>query len=79
MREWERLQQELEKQGKTADLQALADSPAGQRLGKMLDGKAVEQAAKSGDAAALRGIVQQVMATREGKDLAARLEKLMGR
>lgn len=79
MQELKRLQQELEKQGKAADLQAIADSPAGQRLGKMLDGKAVEQAARSGDAVALREIVQQVMSTKEGKDLANRLEKLMGR
>ena len=43
----------------------------------MLDPKAVEKAAVSGDADALRGILSQVLGTDEGKRLAEKLKKAM--
>ena len=77
MQNWETISRELERSGKVRDLRTLADSEDGQKLSRMLDGKAVEQAAKSGDSEALRGILGQVLSTREGQRLAESIQKLM--
>ena len=77
MQNWETISRALEHSGKTRDLRTLAESEDGQRLSRMLDGKAVEQAAKSGDSEALREILGQVLSTREGQRLAERVQKLM--
>ena len=55
-------------------LKAAAASPEGQRLAKQLDARAVEQAARSGDAAALKNILTQILSTPDGKALAQRLQ-----
>ena len=77
MQNLENLGRELQKRGKTEDLRRLAESEDGQTLSRMLDCKTVEQAAKSGDGAVLRGVLSQVLSTEEGRRLAARLQKLM--
>ena len=77
MQNWETISRELERSGKARDLRTLADSEDGQKLSRMLDGKAVEQAAKSGDSEALRGILGQVLSTREGQRLAESIQKLI--
>ena len=77
MRDLESVGRELERMGKTQKLKSIAESTDGQRLSRMLDARAVERAAKSGDAEALRGILGQVLGTDEGRRLAERLKKAM--
>lgn len=78
MQNLEQLGRKLQESGKADAVKKLAESPEGKRLGAMLDGKAVEAAAKKGDTVALQGILQQIMATGEGRALATQLQKLMG-
>lgn len=61
-------------QGEKGDaLRSLAESSSARALEEKLDAAAVEKAARSGDAAALQGILQQVLATEEGRALAEQL------
>ena len=58
---------------------ALRDAAASKEaasLGERLDPRRVEQAARSGDAAQLRAILSEVLATEEGRALAEKLSKL---
>ena len=73
----EALGRELERRGKTGDLKRLAESADGQKLGRMIDARAVEQAARSGDAAALSALLRSVLSTEEGKRLARQAENLL--
>ena len=68
---------ELERRGKTDKLKALADSQDVQKLGKMIDPAAVEQAAKSGDSNAIRSLLSSVLSTEEGRRLAQSVQQLM--
>ena len=77
MQNLENMSRELQRSGKAAQLRTLAESADGQRLSQMLDGKAVEQAARSGDSEALQSILGQVLSTREGRRLAESIQKLM--
>lgn len=77
MRDLERMGRELDRMGKTEKLKSLAASADGEKISRMLDPKAVEKAAVSGDADALRGILSQVLGTDEGKRLAEKLKKAM--
>ena len=73
----EALGKELERRGKTGDLKRLAESADGQKLGQMIDARAVEQAARSGDAAALSALLRSVLSTEEGRRLARQAENLL--
>ena len=73
----EALGRELERRGKTDDLKRLAESADGQKLGQMIDARAVEQAARSGDAAALSALLRSVLSTEEGRRLARQAENLL--
>ena len=77
MRDLESVGKELDRLGKTQKLKSITDSEDGQRIGRMLDQKALEKAARSGDTQALRGILSQVLGTDEGKRLAENLKKAM--
>ena len=77
MPNFEALGKELERRGKTEDLKRLAESADGQRLGRMIDAQAVEQAARSGDSAALSALLRGILSTDEGKRLAKSVEDLM--
>lgn len=77
MQSFENLGRELERQGKTERIKALAESDDGQKLSRMLDTRAVEDAARSGDGEALRRLLGQVLSTDEGKRLAEKLKKAM--
>ena len=77
MQNLENIGRELQRRGKTEDLRKLAESADGQKLSRMLDGKAVEQAARSGDSEALRSMLSNVLSTQEGKRLAESIQKLM--
>ena len=74
---FEHWEQQLNGNPKAQQFKALANSPEGQRLAQQLDGKAVEQAARSGDAAALKQLLGQILSTPDGKALAKRLEETM--
>lgn len=77
MQNFENIGRELERQGKTAQIKALAESDDGIKLGSMLDAKAVESAAKSGDGEALKKMLTQVLSTEEGRRLADNVRRLM--
>lgn len=68
---------EIERRGKADALRSIADSEDGQKLSRMFDAKAVEQAAKSGDTGALRNILSQVLSTSEGQRLMENVKKAM--
>lgn len=69
--------EELYKSGRADKLKGLADSEEAKRLTDMLDKEKVERAAMSGDGAALRDILRQVLTTDEGKRLAGRISDAM--
>ena len=73
----ESLGKELERRGKTDALRNLAESEDGARLAAMLDQRALERAAASGDGEALRGILGTVLRTEEGRRLAESIRKMM--
>lgn len=75
--EFEKIGKELQRQGKTDKLKNLADSEEGKAVSRMVDADAVRNAAKSGDAAALKQILSQVLSTSEGQRLAESLKKAM--
>lgn len=77
MKDLEKLGEELSRSGKSDKLKVLADSADGKAIGRMVDAAEVERAAKSGDMAALKGILSQVLSTDEGKRLAESLKKAM--
>ena len=77
MQNFEQLGRELQRRGKTDALRALADSADGTRLAGMLDQKALERAAATGDAEALRALLSGVMRTEEGKRLAENIRRMM--
>lgn len=77
MQDLEKLTQELRSKGKTEGLRALAASEDGQRLSAMIDGKAAEQALRSGDSAALQQLLRGVLGTAEGRRLAEHLRTLL--
>ena len=69
---------EREMRGK-AELKAAAASPEGRALAAQLDEKALRDAARRGDAAALGDILQRVLSTPEGKALAEKVQKAVGK
>ncbi len=77
MQDLEKMAQELRRQGKAEGIRALADSADGQKLGKMIDAAAVEQAVKGGDSAALQQILRGVLDTAEGQRLAESIRRMM--
>ena len=77
MQNFEQLGRELERRGKTRELQALAESEDGARLAAMLDTEKLEKAAKDGDGEALRKMLGSVLCTEEGQRLAAGSNNLM--
>ena len=68
----EKLERSLREQ---KELAAAVNSPEGQRLSAGLDDKALREAAKRGDTDALKQMLQQVLATPEGKQLAEKVKK----
>ena len=66
--------------GKNGDaLRALAGSPEAQRLGKQMDSAAAEKIIRSGDGAQMRALLQQLLATPEGRSLAKKLSDMGGK
>jgi len=79
MKNFESMEKQLVESGKADLIKQIADSDDGKRLAGKLDSQKVEAAAKSGDAEALRGILLEVLGTGEGKRLAEKLQKAMGK
>ena len=77
MQNFENIGRELERRGKTDGIKKIAESADGQRISQMIDPKAVESAAKSGDSEAIRRILGSVLNTAEGKRLAESVRQLM--
>ena len=77
MKNFESVEKQLVESGKADKIKAIADSADGQRLASRLDAQKVEQAAKSGDSEALRGILLEVLGTGEGKRLAEQVKRAM--
>lgn len=77
MRSIEEIGRELERQGKTAGIKRIAESADGMKVGSMLDAKAVESAARSGDGEALKRMLEQVLSTAEGRRLAEDVRRMM--
>ena len=77
MKDLERLGEELSRSGKGERLKSLADTAEGKAVSRMEDQEKLERAAKSGDTAALKDILSQVLSTDEGKRLAEKLKKAM--
>ena len=48
-------------------LRALAATPAAKQLGGLIDPEEAEKAARTGDVAAMRAMLQKLMGTAEGK------------
>lgn len=76
MQDLEKLGKQLFSGEKGKALESVANSPEARRLEQTLDPAAVERAARSGDAEQLRALLQQVLATDEGKALAEKLSGL---
>ena len=77
MNGFEEMEKKLEQTGKMNRLKAIAESNDGKALADALDAKKVEQAARSGDTAALKAILSQVLSTDEGKRLAEKVKDAM--
>ena len=77
MKDLERLGEELSRSGKGERLKSLADTAEGKAVSRMVDQEKLERAANSGDTAALKDILSQVLSTDEGKRLAEKLKKAM--
>ena len=73
----EKIGKELARSGKIDRLKAMADSEDAKRLSAMLDADAVKSAAMNGDAETLRGILNKVLGTDEGRRLAQQLSDAM--
>lgn len=76
MQSFDELARELEKDGKSARVKALAESADGQRLEELVDRDALERAARAGDTKALGAILSEILNTAEGKRLAAGVQEL---
>ena len=77
LQNFESIGRELERRGKTEEIKKIAESADGQRLSRMIDPKAVESAARSGDSEALKSILGSVLSTAEGQRLAESVKRLM--
>lgn len=74
--ELEKLEQKLKGNN---SLGALANSPEGKALASRFDESALRDAAKKGDTAALQEILRRVLSTPEGKALAEKVQKAVGK
>lgn len=76
MQDLKKLVEELRRGEQAERLKTLAASADGQKLGGMLGGTALAEAARNGDAEAMRALLERAMASAEGQRLSRELEKL---
>lgn len=60
-------------------LERLAQSESGAKLAARFDGEAMESAARKGDMKALSSMLRDILATPEGKEFAAQVQKAVKR
>lgn len=77
MQNFEQLSRELERRGKTEEINKLAQSRDGQRISGMIDPQAIEKAARGGDTESLKNMLGRILETPEGKRLAESVKKIM--
>ena len=77
MNELTEFARKLEKSPQAGGIKAAAESAEAKRVMSSLNGAAVERAAKNGDAAALKGILSQVLSTPDGQALAKKIQDAM--
>lgn len=77
MRDLDGIVKELQRGGRGGRLEKLGDTADGKKLESMVDAQALERAMKSGDAAALKGMLSSLLATPEGRRLAGEVKKVM--
>lgn len=77
MNQFSELEQKLRNDPNADKIMKAANSEEGRRISQSLDQSALEKAAKSGDAAALKNILSQVLSTPDGKALAQKLQEVM--
>lgn len=75
----ESLEKEIRSSAAKEHLKAAAASPEGQKVLKNLDAAEVEKAAKTGDMQKLREILNGVLSTPEGRSLAEKIRKSLGK
>ncbi len=79
MGDFEKMSKELMSGDKAGKLESFVKSSEGQRVGKMVDGKALKKAAMQGDKETLTRILGQVMATEDGKALVKKISESFGK
>lgn len=79
MKDLESIVRALQSSGKAGELEQLAASRDGKKLSGMIDGAALEKAVRSGDGAALQRMLGTLLSTPEGKNLAADVQRIMGK
>ena len=77
MQDLDKLREELQRSGRAGQLKSLADSADGQKLGRMVDREALQEAMRKGDAEALRGILGRLLATDEGRRLNEQVQSML--
>ena len=77
MQNFEEIGRQLKQSGKERELRRLAETADGQKLCSMIDRQALEKAAKSGDAEALKNMLGKLLSTEEGQRLALTVKKMM--
>lgn len=70
-------EKELKNSPKRDRLMEAANSAEGRRLAAAMDTEAIEKAARSGDSAALKNILAQVLSSPDGQALAKKISGLM--
>ena len=77
MNNFSELERQLRSNPNAEKLMKAADCAEGRRISQSLAQAAIERAAKSGDTAALQGILAQVLSTPDGRALAQKLQQAM--
>ena len=77
MQNFEQLSRELERRGKTEEINKLAQSRDGQRISGMIAPQAIEKAARGGDTESLKNMLGKILETPEGRRLAESVKKMM--
>lgn len=79
MNDFEKMRQELIKNGKADQLKNVVNSAEGQKIGKMVDGNALKKAIAKGDKDTVNRVLAQVLSTDEGKALAKKISESFGK
>ena len=77
MTDLEKLAKEIASGRRGAELRALGSSAEARALESAVDGAALEKALRSGDSAALKGMLDRLLSTPEGRALAEGVGKVM--